>query len=147
LLAAVSPLALACLAASSPLDEIRRRHLMGTTTSRRPAHGGFTGLPPTRAAHDQAGTEDDPLAARGATVDALQHDPGSRRPDLSAWLIDGRERHTSIVRRCQVVEADNPEVVGHAQANLAGGVEHLERHRVVDGEDAIWPGACRQVLA
>ena len=55
---------------------------------------------------------------------------------LADRLVHRGERRVRVLADVDVVEADDGQVLGHPQPELARGAQHADRHRVRHGEDA-----------
>ena len=62
-------------------------------------------------------------------------------PFCADRLVDGRQRRVRMRRDVQVVEADDADVLGHAQAGFAGGPHDADGHHVAHGQDGRRPQA------
>ena len=74
-------------------------------------------------------------STRASGVSSPRHDPRRRRRHLGQRLADGGQRRPRPARHRQVVEADDAEVVGHAQPEHARGLVDAEGLQVAAGED------------
>ena len=99
-------------------------------------------------AYDEVGVEDH------AELDRLTADPGQQDADhLAAHRLDRlvhrRERRRGVPAARRVVEADQRDVVGHADAARLQHPHRADRHRVGRGEDAStgWPRCSRSAIA
>ena len=73
--------------------------------------------------------------------DHSQQQPGRLLALLADRLVDGRQRRVRMRGHVQVVEADDAQVLGHAQAHLARGPHDADGHHVAHGQDGRRPQA------
>ena len=72
-------------------------------------------------------------------LEAVQQQLRGVRPDRCARPADRRQRHAQQIAERDVADADDGDVVGHAQAGLPDRFHRADRRRIVGREHRVDP--------